>query len=113
MPDHPTGPDADRRLTTLLEVEQHLERRMREREARAAERIAAAREALAAARTSIPDVSDEDRASAAADEAAHRAAVDAITAESEVAIAAVARVSDEVIDVLARRALARALGGPT
>lgn len=99
-------PSADERLRQLLAVETRLQNLVRAAEKRAADLIAAAREArdrrlveahAAAART--------DAARSREERVAHEQALATIEREHQVALAAIAGLSDERVDELAAWAL--------
>lgn len=107
---HPT-PRIDERLERLLEVERHIERRIQAAEGAARERAARAREAAARV--------DEERSAHLEREAArqereelerHADELSRIAGEARARVAALEAVTEETVDALARRALARAIG---
>ena len=112
MAKQPTEHRMDERLAVLLEVEQKLEARVQQREAATREKLEAARAALLAAQEGKSlDLEEAAEAEARADEAAHAAALAVVTSEQQAALARFENVSDEVVEQLARRVLARAVGG--
>jgi hypothetical protein len=58
-----------------------------------------------------PELEARALAEAKRDEAAHAEALKVIEAEQRVALIALEKVTDATVDLLARRALARAIGG--
>jgi hypothetical protein len=101
----------DERLGVLLEVEQKLEERVRQREASAREQVESARAALREAQSRVIELEEAALAEEQADESTHAAALASILQEHHAALAAFERVSDETVERLARRVLSRAMGG--
>jgi hypothetical protein len=101
----------DERLAALLDVERQLETRAQQREHAARAKVEAARAALQSATEGV-DAELERLAEleARADEAAHGAALAALSTAHRATLATFAGVSDERIEQLARDALARAVG---
>lgn len=98
----------DERLASLLETEQRLEARLREAEVAAAARLKTAREALLHAEEEALAALDEQVAKEEQeDAAAHEAALRAIEAERNAALTRLGSVTDDEIDRLARKVLAR------
>jgi len=102
----------DDRLRQLLAIEQRLQERVRAAEADATRRIADARlhsEHIRAEAQLLQARADEEQAQA--DAAAHAVALTTIQHEHEAVMRAIADVSDERIDQLARRVIDRTIGG--
>lgn len=110
MTQKPPAQRIDERLTTLLEIEQQLEARFREAEAVGRAKIEAARAALAKARheglAAVDEISSEEER---ADAAAHEAALRAIEEERNAALTKLTSVTGAELDRLARAALARVI----
>lgn len=113
MAKQPTEHRMDERLVVLLEVEQKLEVRVQQREAAARQKLEAARAALLAVQEGKNlDLEEAAEAEARADQTAHATALAVIAAEHRAVLATFEQVTDEVVERLARRALARAVGAP-
>lgn len=101
----------DERLTALMEVERSLEARVQAREAAAKQKVDRARVALLAAQSERPPgleeaLAEEERA----DQLAHAAAIEALTAARQEALARFEGATEQEIDALAQQALRRVLG---
>jgi hypothetical protein len=111
MPDEAQEQQGDERLRQLLAVEKRLQDLVRAAEERAARQIAAAREArdrrLVEARAAAAEA---DAARSRDERVAHQHALAAIERDHQAARAAIAGLSDERIDELARWALSQVVG---
>ncbi|MFZ5439954.1 MAG: hypothetical protein ACOZQL_08085 [Myxococcota bacterium] len=104
----------DERLTTLLAIEQRLESRFKEAEVEARARVEAARAEVERAREAgLREVEAQAAEEARADTVAHELALQRLEAERNAALTTLAAVQGERLDELARRAVARAVGGGT
>lgn len=111
MAHQPLPPPVDERLTTLLEIEQRLEARFKEAETEARTRVEVARAAVERARQAgLEELEAQAAAEARDDAAAHELALRRVEEERNAALTRLTTVSDEQVDALARRAVARAVG---
>lgn len=110
MAQQPPPERIDERLTALLETEQRLETRFREAESVCRGRLEAAHAEVARAKdAALAAVGTAALEEERSDLAAHDAALRAVTEEHVGWLAKLSAVSDDEIDRLARKALARAL----
>ncbi|MDP3231843.1 MAG: hypothetical protein Q8S33_03215 [Myxococcales bacterium] len=110
MAQQPAPERIDDRLAALLETEQRLEARYREAESASRGKLEAAHAEVARARdAALAAVGTTALEEERSDLAAHDAALRAVTEEHVGWLAKLSAVSDEQIDRLARKALARAV----
>ena len=112
MNQKPAVEQIDERLTTLLQIEQRLEAQLKQAEFDGRAQVAAARVALDRARAdgllAVEALAAEELR---VDTAAHEASLGVIEVERRAALEALSTPTAQHLERLARKALARAIGG--